>query len=165
MKILTSFLESKIELSISSKPTHRTMETLTLPFSSSLKDTFFHHIINAARKAIPSGLLKQLTINIAFAILFPLVSYLRKTHSAKCPWKGDLMSNQSAKVSVVMIIKLSNCGHIIATDPKLLEKDFPMLYNLCKMETSTLFKRRKSPLTISTKSLIPFVIEWIVNTD
>ena len=52
--MLTSVLDTKIEQSFSSQHSCWKMETLTLPFSASLKDIDFSRIINTARQAIPS---------------------------------------------------------------------------------------------------------------
>ena len=131
--ILTSVLENKIELCLSLKPTRWMMETLKLPFCSSLKDTQFNHIINAARKAIPPGLRERLTINIGFDNPIPLGFLLENNSFSKMSLEERLDEQSICHCFGRDEFKaIYNCDHIITTDPKLLEKDFPILFDLCK---------------------------------
>ena len=131
--ILTSVLENKIELSLSLKPTRWMMETLKLPFCSCLKDTHFNHIINAARKAIPPGLRERLTINIEFDNPIPLGFLLENNSFSKMSLEERLDEQSICHCFGRDEFKaIPNCDHIITTDPKLLENDFPILFDLCK---------------------------------
>ena len=133
-KILTSVLDLKIERSLSSKFSRWIMETLTLPFSSSLKDIDFSTILTAARRAIPPGLRERLTIVIGFDNPIPIGFLLENNSFGKMSLEETLNEQSICHCLGRYEFKaMPNCDHIITTNPKLIEKDFPVLFSLCKM--------------------------------
>ena len=132
--ILNKVLDKKLEQSLSSKSSRWKMETLTLPFSASLKDVNFDHILTTARRAIPPGLRERLTITIGLKSPIPLGLLLENSAFGKMSLEERLEDQSICHCHGHDEFKaMENCNHIITTDPRLIEKLFPKLFRLCKM--------------------------------
>ena len=122
-----------------------------LPYSASLKNVDFRPIIAKAKAAIPPGLRQKLTINVCLEYP-PPIGFL---FANNCFGKMLLQNKQEEEAicncaGLEKFFGMSDCKHVITTNPQLFKNVFPILFDLCKKggkyRTQT---RRISPAEIS----------------
>ena len=108
-----------------------------MPYTESLKEFDFRPIIQQAQAAIPPGIRRRLSISVSLNYPMPIGFYIANNVF------GKMSLQEKGKEESICYCKgkeefygMADCAHTITTNPRILQQDFPNMFDLC-------LKRRK----------------------